>query len=157
MSNAGFEGFDYENNYHLTEKEEKNENWEQSKIWVVLGVLMLLCLGLTIYMNSKELLLKYNGNSVVTEYKNGAGSVTVQDDKGSSYNIDVSNTIISNKDGKITVYYMGNNIANAKALTAFWFWAMMYTAWLPLSALCIYFIFKNLNQSKKIKQSYIIK
>ena len=23
MSNAGFEGFDYESNYHLTEKEEK--------------------------------------------------------------------------------------------------------------------------------------
>ena len=155
MSNAGFEGFDYENNYHLSEKEEKNENWAQAKIWVVLGLLMALCLGLTIYMHSKELILKYNGNSVVTEYKNGEKSVTVQDDLGTKHYIDLTSTIIANQDGKITLYYMGENIAGAKAMTAFWFWAAMYSIWIPLTSLCVYFIVKNLNQGKKNKHSQI--
>jgi len=152
MSNAGFEGFDYENNYHLTEKEEKNENWAQAKIWVVLGVLMALCLGLTIYMNTKELLLKYNGNSAVAEYKKGEASIVVQDDKGTSYHINIADTFISNPDGHITVYYWGNNIANAKVLTAFWFFALMYAIWIPLFLLCMHFILKNLNQNKKLKK-----
>ena len=155
MSNAGFEGFDYENNYHLSEKEEKSENWAQSKIWVVLGLLMALCLGLTIYMNSKDLILKYSGNSVVTEYKNGEKSVTVQDDLGTKHYIDLTSTIIANQDGKITLYYFGKNIAGAKAMTAFWFWATMYCVWVPLTSLCVYFIVKNLNQGKKNKHSQI--
>ena len=153
MRNARFEGLDYDNNYHLTDKEEKKENWEQAKIWVLLGLLMALCLGLTIYMNTKELILKYNGNSVVAEYKNGDKSVTVQDDKGTSYFINLANTTISNQDGNLTVYYWGNNIASAKALTSIWFWLIMYASWIPLFVLCVYFIFKNLNQGKNIKQN----
>jgi len=151
MSNAGFEGFDYDSNYHLTEKEERNENWAQAKIWVVLGLFMALCLGLTIYMNSKELLLKFNGNSVVTEYKNGDGYANVVDDNGTKHVIDLTATIIANQNGKITLYYWGNNIAGAKAMTAFWFWAMMYSIWTPLSALCVYFTYKNVNQNKNKK------
>ena len=153
MRNARFEGLDYDNNYHLTDKEEKKENWEQAKIWVLLGLLMALCLGLTIYLNTKELILKYNGNSVVAEYKNGDKSVTVQDDKGTSYFINLANTTISNQDGNITVYYWGNNIASAKALTSISFWLIMYASWIPLFVLCVYFIFKNLNQGKNIKQN----
>ena len=153
MRNARFEGLDYDNNYHLTDKEEKKENWEQAKIWVLLGLLMALCLGLTIYLNTKELILKYNGNSVVAEYKNGDKSVTVQDDKGTSYFINLANTTISNQDGKLTVYYWGNNIASATALTSIWFWLIMYACWIPLFALCAYFIFKNLNQGKNLKQN----
>ena len=153
MRNTRFEGLDYDNNYHLTDKEEKKENWEQAKIWVLLGLLMALCLGLTIYLNTKELILKYNGNSVVAEYKNGDKSVTVQDDKGTSYFINLANTTISNQDGNLTVYYWGNNIASAKALTSIWFWLIMYASWIPLFVLCTYFIFKNLNQGKNLKQN----
>jgi len=153
MRNARFEGLDYDNNYHLTDKEEKKENWEQAKIWVVLGLLMALCLGLTIYMNTKELILKYNGNSVVAEYKNGDKNITVQDDNGTSYFINLANTTISNQDGNLTVYYWGNNIASAKALTSIWFWLIMYASWIPLFVLCTYFIFKNLNQGKNLKQN----
>ena len=153
MSNARLEGFDYDNNYHLTEKEEKKENWEQAKIWVLLGLLMALCLGLTIYMNTKELILKYNGNSVVAEYKNGDKSVTVQDDKGTSYFIDLANATISKQDGNLTVYYWGNNIASAKALTSISFWLIMYASWIPLFVLCTYFIFRNLKQGKNLKQN----
>jgi len=152
MSNSSFEGFDYGNNYHLTEKEEKNESWEQKKIWVIVGLLMALCLGLTIYMHSKELMLKYNGNSIVTEYKNGSSGLEVQDDQGTNHFINLSNTIISNQDGKITLYYYGSNIASAKALTAIWFWIMMYSVWIPLFSVCVYLIFKNTELYKKIKQ-----
>ena len=151
MSNMGFEGFDYGSDYHRTEKEEKNENWEQAKIWVIIGLFMVLFLGLTIYLHSKELNLKYNGTAIVTEYQNGSSGVEVKDDKGTNYFINLSNTIISNKDGKITVYYLGSNIAGAKALTAIWFWIMMYSIWIPIFSLCVYSTYKNLNKNNKKK------
>jgi len=156
MSNSGFEGFDYQSNYHLSEREEKNENWEQAKIWVIIGLFMALCLGLTIFMHSKELLLKYNGNSIVADYKYGDQLVVVQDNNGANYNIDISQTIISKqKDGKLTLYYRGSNVAGAKALTSNWFWVVMYAVWIPLFSLCVYLALKNLNQNKKIKHSRI--
>jgi len=155
MSNLGFEGFDYQSNYHLTEKEEKKENWQQAKIWVVLGLLMALCLGLTIYMHSKELLLKYNANSIVADYKNGEQMVIVKDDKGTNYNINLTQTIVGKQNDKITLYYWGSNVASAKALTAVWFWVAMYSVWVPLFSLCVYFVYKNLNQDKRLNKSRI--
>jgi len=117
---------------------------------------MALCLGLTIFMHSKELLLKYNGNSVVADYKYGDQLVMVQDNNGANYNIDISQTIISKqKDGKLTLYYRGSNVAGAKALTSYWFWVVMYSVWIPLFSLCVYLALKNLNQNKKIKHSRI--
>lgn len=149
MSDLGFEGFDHENNYHLSEKEERNENWSQAKIWVVLGMFMALLLGLTLFFNGKELILKYTGSSIEANYVDGDSGVTVIDNQGEKHYISLSDTIISSKDGKITLYYKGDDIKGAKALNAMWFWATMYGIWVPLFALCIFFTLKNLNQNKK--------
>lgn len=150
MSNLGFEGFDHESNYHLSEKEERNENWAQAKIWVVLGIFIALLLCITIFLNGKELVLKYTGNAVVTDYVDGASSVSILDNHGEKHNIYISDIIITPKDGKLTLYYKGDNIKDAKALNAMWFWVIMYSIWIPLFTLCIHLILKNLNQGKKI-------
>lgn len=152
MSELGFEGFDHENNYHLSEKEERNENWSQAKIWVVLGLFIGLLLGITIYISGNELYLKMAGKAVVADYANGAASVSIQDNQGNKYYINVSDTILSPKNGKITVYYKGNNMGNAKALNAAWFWVLMYCVWIPLILFCIHRIIKNVCPSKKIHQ-----
>lgn len=152
MSGLGFEGFDHENNYHLSEKEERSESWSQAKIWVVLGLFIGLLLGITIYISGNELNLKLTGKAVVTDYAKGAASVVIQDDQGKKYYITVSDTILSPKNGKITVYYKGNNMGSAKALNALWFWVLMYSIWIPLLLICIHCIIKNVCPSKKIHQ-----
>jgi hypothetical protein len=152
MSELGFEGFDHENNYHLSEKEERSESWSQAKIWVVLGLFIGLLLGITIYISGNELNLKLNGKAVVTDYANGAASVIIQDDQGNKYYINVSDTILSPQNGKITVYYKGDNMGSAKALNAVWFWVLMYCVWIPLILFCVHRIIKNVRPSKKNHQ-----
>ena len=84
--------------------------------------------------------------------ENGLSGLEVQDDQGTNHFINLSNTIISNQDGKITLYYYGSDIASAKALTAIWFWIMMYSIWIPSFSVCVYLVFKNTELYKKIKQ-----
>lgn len=149
MSELGFEGFDHSNDYHMSESEVKKENWDQAKIWVVLGLFMAICLGMTIFLHSKELVLRFGGHSIVAEYKNNPNTISLKDDKGETFYVDIKDTIISPKNGTLTLYY-ANDMHQAKALTAIWFWLLMYVIWLPLLIICIRCTYKNLKPRHKI-------
>lgn len=144
MANMGFEGFDSSDDYHMSEAEQRKENWSQSKIWIILGVFMFLCLVMTIFMSGKEILLVLNGNCVEAEYTGDEKSVEIQDDQGNKYYINVNDTFISAKKGVLKLYYYGDNMRSAKPVTAAWYWLIMYCIWVPLVLLCVWRIHKNM-------------
>lgn len=149
MAGSSFEGFDYGSDYHMTEKEQKRENWSQAKIWVVLGLFMGLCLAITIGMNVKEVILKNTGNSAVATYSENASGATLTDGSGRVYFVSLADTMLGTKSGSVRVYYYGDDMKSAKALTASWFWVAMYCVWTPLFAVCVRFAYKNITGDTK--------
>lgn len=149
MASQGFEGFDYESNYHMTEKEQMKDNWSQAKIWIILGIFMGLCLGMSIYMNIKEVILKNTANTAIATYTENASCGLFYDEQGHMYSVSLENTMVGDKSGNVTVYYYGDDMRNAKVLTAPWFWVAMYCLWLPLFLLCVRFAYKNITGDTK--------
>lgn len=145
MANMGFEGFDAQNDYHMSAKEQRKENWEQSKIWIALGVVMAICLVITVYMSARDILLVMNGNCVEAKYDSSNACATIHDENGKNYTISTGDLFItSDKSGIIKVYYYGDNISSAKPVTAWQYWLVMYCIWIPLLGLCIFFTYRNI-------------
>lgn len=144
MADLGFEGFDGQGNYIMSEKERRKEGFSQAKIWIVLGALIGICLLITIGMSVNEMLLKINGNYKEITYSENAGSTSFVGDDGKIYYISLEDTMLGTKAGSTRVYYYGTDYQNAKVLTATSFWIEMYILWGALFAMCVIFTYKNI-------------
>lgn len=145
MGNAGFEGFDAGDDYHMSEGEQKYENWQQAKIWVVIGCFMALCLGVTMYMHISEIKLKLTGHEVVATYVASSKTGIIENEDGSKTYVPLQDHVFKpNKDGNtVTLYYYENHELSAKPMTSIGYWLIMYAIWAPLLGLCIFFGYRN--------------
>lgn len=95
-------------------------------IRVIMLVIVSLLLVLTCYMHVKEILLISNGNSITTKYRANDPYVTVQDESGKIYVINMEGLPVKSRENEIDLYYYGNKIATAKPLTPMYFWVVVY-------------------------------
>ena len=79
MAYTAFEGYDNQSDYHSS----KEEKWERSKRaakWMVLSLIIGCSLVYSVKLCVQDALLKLNGNSIVTEFKNGTTLSGVSED-----------------------------------------------------------------------------
>lgn len=80
--------------YHRNnQKINQVEQWERSKratIWMVLSIIVIFCLLFAIQYNIRDIMLKYKGTAIATEFKNGT-SLSGVDEDGNQMTIDFNN------------------------------------------------------------------
>jgi len=123
MAYTSIEGYDNESDYHSS-KEEKWEKSSRAAKWIVLSIIIICGLIYALKLNVQDIMLKMNGNSIVTEFKNGTTYNGV-DENGNSVTIEYKErTIISivkpNYYDDNKVYYMTDHRNYGKnRITAF--------------------------------------
>lgn len=144
MADMGFQGFDGSNNYHMTEKEQKKENWSQSKIFIVIGVFMALCLALSVSMQVREIVLMSNGTMVEAPYNSETKTATIDNEDGTKTYISLSGSQFADTKGDSVKLYYKDNIKDAKPMTQLWFFLAMYVLWGGLLAVCIRHAYRSI-------------
>lgn len=154
---------DYEKdvlNYNL--QTQKRDRIKESAIWIGLGMVFGFLLLFVLYMQISDARLKYTGKSIEASY-----TISFNHDyyiNGNTQNKGISYTgedgvarICKNVDplsthngDKITLYYLGDNIDDARPLTILWFWVGCDLFFGGLLILCIYKVYKG----TKITQHY---
>lgn len=151
---------DYEKdvmNYNL--QKEKKERIKDSVIWIGLGIIFAMLLSIAVYMQILDARLKYTGKSIEVPYKISGldksidlgGNIVKTNVKGILYTADDGVTrVCKNVDSlsahngdNITLYYIGDQIDQARPLTVLWFWILMDTMLGGLLVLCIYKFYKG--------------
>lgn len=173
----------------INSKLDRRENRSQAALFIFLSVIMFALLAVIVYLNVKDLKLKYTGSAITVDCKegttltgryngrsveilylnnNGSGKLTYKSDSGASisgtevlkgcflkddndnvYLIPLSKTLFSaNINENITVYYYGDNMANARTLTSIWVWIGLYCILIPLLVLFVRSIYITLHKTK---------
>lgn len=148
-------------------QKEKRDRIKESVIWIGLGIIFGILLSIAVYMQILDARLKYTGKSIEVPYtigslqnssKNSVGNTQYTTEKGIPYTgedgvaricKDVDPLSARNGDN-ITLYYIGDQIDQARPLTVLWFWLLMDSMSGGLLALCIYKFYKG----SKMTQHY---
>ena len=110
MVYTSFQGYDNESN----RQSGKEEKWERSKRaakWIVLSLIIVGSLIVAVKLCVQDAMLKMNGNSIVTEMKNGT-TITGVDEGGYAITVDYKSKITVksvkshyNDDGQLSIKY----------------------------------------------------
>lgn len=131
-------------------EKEKKERIRESAIWIGLLILFTAFFLLAVYNHSLDLMIKYNGNSVVAKYSQNTANATYVDRNGRSYNYVDVDSLTEKKGDIIMLYYYGDNIEKARPVTVLGFFLAMYFFWGMLIVLCIYKLYTTI----KVKKHY---
>lgn len=130
-------------------RRERKEKIKEATLPFVLAGILLICLGTTLYAHISECILKANGDCIMAEYNYRKETATFQISTGEKVAIDARWALLSNSDTQVPVYfYEENEIYKVKVLTSTKIWVMIYVILGGAFTGCIFWIYKELHQSK---------
>lgn len=152
-----FDGYS-EGQGHYSEEEEKHDRWKEASLWSILFLFFIAIVIFTLVKNVNEQILKYNGNSITAKYTPYVDHIQYIDENGVRYYFNIDGGT-SHTDNQITLYYYGDNPADAKPLTWVWIFVSVYTFFGGLSGICLWRLLKNLLQThhytgEKVEYTY---
>ncbi len=128
--------------------EGKEYRWYEARIWIALLLISMLCLGITIINHVPEIKLWHTGNVVYGRVMNET-SIRVENTGDLIVLIRADKYFYTvPRDGRIPLYYYGDNYKKAIALTAPWFWGINYSVWGIIFSLSGYSCYKHLYLNK---------
>lgn len=135
-------------NGYYNAREERRARLREIGFPSVLCLFFLLCLATAFVLRGWELRLQSTGNCIMADYNARNKTATFYAPNGVKCTIDARWAMLGEHTEQVALYYYGDQIWKAQVIMSVKLWICVYAFFCAALAGCIYWIYKELHQSK---------